>query len=157
MKHLVTSTREKAPANTEWGPILCCLLFEIWTRESKSTFSLWSLSAYFQPLELWKLNIPQKLYHTKRWLMIILSAPLVLFLFILATPVVYASAPGQGSNPSHGSDNTESLTTRPPGNSWCYFKKRHTTDALSRCFLHGMWIAVTEKDRERRNKGKPLR
>ena len=32
--------------------------------------------------------------------------------------------PGQGSNPSHSSDNTESLTTRPPGNSLnvCCFK-----------------------------------
>ena len=31
--------------------------------------------------------------------------------------------PGQGLHPSHSSDNTKSLTTRPPGNSWMVFYK----------------------------------
>lgn len=30
---------------------------------------------------------------------------------------------GQGLNPSHGNNNAEALTSRPPGNSWGYFRE----------------------------------
>ena len=40
-----------------------------------------------------------------------------LFFFFFGHDHKMQKLPGQGSNPSHSSDNTKSLTSRPPGNS----------------------------------------
>ena len=45
----------------------------------------------------------------------------VCFVLFLVLFLVLAEPPGQGSHPSHSSDDAESLITRPPGNSQIQF------------------------------------
>ena len=69
----------------------------------------------------------------------VLEVSFFFFFFFCHTQAVQ-KFPGQGSNPSSGSDNAESLTTRPPGNSCSWGFHHHVTRWY---FTHLIYIILT--------------
>ena len=64
----------------------------------------------------------------------------IIYLFIFGYTHSMQKFPGQGSNLSHSSDNTESLNTRPPENSICIvFISVYLILFYQECFVLFLW------------------